>query len=441
MTHRRIPDENGFALLAAALIGGIMLVLAAALVDSVLVGRQAQQTFEQSAEAVGIAQAGIDKAITCMNKTNGTNCGGTFGSTYIGEANVTFGDGRFTTTIAGTGSTKTITSVGTLATTSVTVVADLTTLPDADAMAFSYALQAGAGGAHLENNSEITGTIYTDGDIDCQTTAAGITGDAYVTKVNGLIDSCDVDYHAHADRILDSEVGGDAYYLTDPSGIAGTDVDGTKYPGSTRPTSVPLPEVDLDFWRDSAEEGGVIVGNHAPADNTHLGPVKIIGNLTLNNNVDIILDGPVWVVGDITMSNNSTFSLNSTFGANGTVLLADDAANQATRGKFSAVSNAGLSGSGHVKSHIAVVSTNSSTSDTTPAMSVANNASGAVFYAMNGTLRLQNNAGAKSLAAYRLFIDQNAEVTYLESELSDMNFSNSPGGVWALAEGTWRIVK
>ncbi len=441
MTAHLPEPSRGFALVSVAILLGITLTFTLILADSILSGRQAGKSLEQSFEATGIASAGIDKAIYCLNAAVGTNCGGSYGSSYAGETDVPTGDGTFTTMVIGTGNTRTITSVGTLQGATTTIVTDVTTVPADDAMAFSYALQAGAGGARLENNAEITGTIYADGDIECQSTNSRVTGDAYVTKTNGFIDSCRIFYHAHADSVLNSQIDGDAYYAIDPSGVSGTTVAGTKYSGSTRPVPIPLPEVDLDFWRDAAESGGLIVGNHAPADNSTLGPVKIIGDLTLGNNVDVTLMGPVWVVGNITMSNNSTFTVHPSFGANGTALLADDQANLATKGKFSAVPNTGLFGSGNSKSHIVVIATNSSVNDADPAISVSNNASGAVFYALNGTLRLQNNAGAKSLAAYRLFIDQNAIVSYVESELSDMSFSNSPGGIWAVSPGTWRIVR
>jgi hypothetical protein len=55
-------------------------------------------------------------------------------------------------------------------------------------------------------------------------------------------------------------------------------------------------------------------------------------------------------------------------------------------------------------------------------------------------LRVANNAGAKSLAGYRLFIDQNSTVTYVASDFAGF-FSNSPGGRWRLQEGTWREIK
>ena len=93
------------------------------------------------------------------------------------------------------------------------------------------------------------------------------------------------------------------------------------------------------------------------------------------------------------------------------------------------------------KGTILFVSTNLSTLVDSPALSVANNSDGAIFFATQGALRIQNNAGAKSLAAYRLHVSQRATVNYVESDLADTKFSNSPGGVWHMIEDSWRQVK
>lgn len=433
---------GGYSLVAVTIMTAIILSLTVSMVNYMLSSKKTGKAIEMNYAAIEIANAGVDKVIFCLNETSGTNCGGTFGSNYIGETDVAMGNGSFTTTLTGTGVERTLTSTGTTSTgISVTIIVKATSVPPTDDAAFSYALQSGEGGVYMENNSEITGTIYTDGDVECQSTIATINGDAYVTKENGMVDSCYVSYHAHADRVLNCELDGDAYYNVDPTDIQGTSVGGTKYPDSTRPPHVDLPDVDLDFWRQSAEAGGTISGDYEPADHSIIGPVKIDGNLILNNNVDITLMGPVWVVGDVEMYNNSTVSLDPSFGTYSTVILADNPADTANEGLIAMVANVDIAGSGDPKSHIALVSTNTSTSEESPSIDVYNNASGAVFYALGGTLRLHNNAGAKALAGYLLYLDNNATVSYLESELSDLSFSNSPGGVWGTMSGSWRISK
>jgi len=438
MSHTQ-PNRRGFSAITAAILITIVLMFGIILVSQVMSTRRASKKLEAALTSTQLAEAGIDKAVFCLNASGGSKCGGTFGTSYVGESNVSLAAGKFTTAISGTGPIRTVTATGTTATgNSQIIAAEITTIPPTDDSSFSYALQSGDGGAHLENNSSIQGTLYTGGDVDCQSTNAVVDGDIYSSKTGGKIDACKVKYHAHADRILNAYVEKNAFYASD---VGGTTVKGTKYPGSATPAAKDLPSMNLDFWHESAEAGGVLYGNQTPADNSHLGPVKIVGNLVLDQNVDLTIDGPVWVVGDITTLNNSTLTLNSSFGAYSTVILADDPDHRATKGKINIVNNTGIFGSGNPKSHILIATTNTSTSDTSPAMQVANNASGAIFFAVNGTLRLSSNAGAKALAGKRLYLDQNAGVTYLESELGDNQFSNSPGGIWRVKAGTWHEVK
>lgn len=439
-----LNDKKGFALISAALLIALVLAFSLVLVDYALSGRRTGNSLQQSLSATQIAEAGINKAQFCLNASSGTNCGGVYSLNYVGETNVPMGGGSFTTTVEAFGSVRGVTSTGTSAAGDTAIIkADFTTTPPQDdSINFGYALQAGSAGAHMENNSAIHGTIYTSGDIDCTSaTTAVIDGDAYVAKTGGQISKCKILNSAHADSVLNASVATDAYYKTDPSDISGTTVGGTKHPNSATPTLVALPTLDLDFWHTIAEDGGVINGDYYPADNSTLGPVKIIGNLVLSQNVDVTLKGPVWVVGNITTQNGSSITLDSSFDLYGTVILADDPNDRVNNGKINVVNGTVINGSGNPKCHILMVAMNESLVDTAPAISVAQTASGVVFLSPNGTLRLANNASAKSLAAKRLFLDQNSTVTYDSSELADMNFSASPSGVFNLAKGTWRQIK
>ena len=432
----------GFSALAATLSVALVLSLGLVLISQVLSSRNASKSMEAAFTGTQIAEAGIQKAIYCLNATVGTNCGGSYGATYAGESNVAFNGGKFTTAVSGSGATRTVTATGTTGSGQAKIVAaDVTTIPPTDATDFTYALQSGDGGAYLSNNSTVQGTLYTAGDIVCQGTTAVIDGDAYNSASGGKIDSCKVKYYGHADKILNAYITKDAYYKNDPADIAGTTVKGSKFANSSTPTPKDLPAVNLTFWETAAAAGGTIVGDYHPADNSNLGPVKITGDLVLDNNVDVILKGPVWVKGNITTSNNSTITLDPAYGAYSTVILADDPNDRPSRGKVYIENGTGIFGSGNPLSHILIATTNSSTNDEQPAMSIKNNASGAIFFALNGTMRMYNNAGAKSLAGKRLFLEQNASVSYLESEMSDAHFSNSPSATWRLKSGTWHEVK
>ncbi len=441
MHYRLRSPSRGFATITTVLILAIAFAFGLVLIAAVLSGRAAGRTLQAELSAEQIAEAGLNKAVFCLNATSGTNCGGSYGTAYTGETDVSFGGGSFTTTLTGGGATRSATSAGTSKSgQKFTILATVTAIPPTDSTAFSYALQSGSGGAYMSNNSSISGTIYSNGNIDCQTTQAVVTGDGFVTLSGGHINACTISYNAHADNVLNSKVGGDAYYLTDPSGISGTTVTGAKFSGSATPSAAAMPSLDLDFWRNSASAGGIIYGDYSPANGAKIGPIEITGNLIMNNNVAVTIEGPIWVQGNITTGNNSSFTLDSSFGSYSTVILADDPNDMIDHGKITITNNTVINGSGDPKSHILFASTNNSTNDSAPALQVANNSSGAVFYALNGVMRLSNNAGAKSLAGYRLYLDQGASVTYVESDFSGQ-FSNSPAGRWYIQSGTWRQAK
>lgn len=432
-------NERGFALISVVLIALLVLAYGITFTKYVYTQQKTATTKKDTDNAEQVAEAGVAKAMYCLNATTGANCGGKYGITYAGESNVTVGSGTFTTTLTGSGTTRTISSVGTSTSGKVvTIDVDATNVPQTDSLAFSYALQSGNGGAQIDNNATVNGTMYSGGNVTCGS-GGTITGDAYVSSSLGTITGCKVGNDAHADLILSSNVVRDAYYKLNPSGILSTVVGRTKISGSATPAAVSLPTIDLNFWRVSASAGGVINGNYTAANGSTLGPVEIIGNLTTANNAVVTIKGPVWVVGNVTTGNGATFNLDPSFGSYGTMILADDQNNPSTNGKITLSNNVNINGSGDPQSHIVFTSTNTSTSDSSPALSISNNASGAVFYATAGTLELNNNAGAKALAGYRLHLNNNATVTYVQSDFSGY-FANSPSGSWAIKKSTWREI-
>lgn len=437
-----MKDARGFALMSTTLLLGLVFGIAIAMVTYTMSTSQAGKYLRESLSATRIADAGVEKALFCLKATDGSECGGTYGTNYTGESDVDIGTGTFTSVVSGSGASRTVTVTGTTTTgKSSTVAVGITTTPPTDNVSFGYALQSGDGGAHLENESQIDGSIYTSGDIDCQSTNAGVTGDAYVAKSGGTITDCSIGADAHADNVLNSKVAGDAYYDIDPDGISGTTVTGLKFSGSTTPTAASMPNLDLDFWRTSAAYGGTHYGDLTATDGESIGPLKITGNLIIGGGIHITVTGPIWVEGNITTGNNAGIALDPSFGSDGTVILADDEADNSAGGQISIANGTSITGSGDSSSYMLIVSTNTSHDDTSPAIMVSNNSSGAAFYAMNGVMRLESNAAAKSLAGYRLYADQNSTVTYSSSNFVSATFANSPPGTWRLDTGTWREIK
>ncbi len=117
--------------------------------------------------AIRVAEAGIEKAVWCLNNPgNTTDCPRT-GGQYLGESNVALGGGTFTTTVSGNGSTRTVTATGALTgsggATTKQIRAKLGTTTTN--VAFFYGVQVGEGGIEMDNNAEIVGNVQSNGSI------------------------------------------------------------------------------------------------------------------------------------------------------------------------------------------------------------------------------------------------------------------------------------
>ncbi|MBK5215677.1 MAG: hypothetical protein JJE53_02640 [Candidatus Pacebacteria bacterium] len=183
------------------------------------------------------------------------------------------------------------------------------------------------------------------------------------------------------------------------------------------PVGMPISEQNILDWKDSAEAGGVISGNYTVPSNMTLGPKKITGNLILENGKTLTLGGTIWVQGNFTADNNAIIKLSSGYGASSGVIVVD--------GTINISNNSTFSGSGTVGSYIFVLSTSSSTS----AINLSNNAGAVSLYAANGTINVNNNGTAKSLTGYNIHLGNNAIITY-DSGLANTNFVSGPSGSW-----------
>jgi len=220
---------------------------------------------------------------------------------------------------------------------------------------------------------------------------------------------------------------GDAYAHT----IDSSTVHGAKYCQVTNnspvcntslpdPTQVAMPISDQNIldWKDEALTGGVHSGNYTVnSSNNILGPKKITGNLIVSNGAVLTLTGTVWVVGTINLDNNGKVKLDPSYGAGDGVLLSD--------GNIDISNNADFSGSGLANSYVLVLSTSTSTS----AINLGNNAGAAVLYAANGTVNILNNASVKSVVGKTVNLSNNANIGY-DSGLVDSTFTSGPSGGW-----------
>lgn len=252
------------------------------------------------------------------------------------------------------------------------------------------------------------------------TSPSGLDGffKLYLGGLTGLIDGITVGSggigDAYAHTVNNSTIAGNNYCQV---GSGNNKACNTSLPA---PVQLPMPVSDQNIvdWETEALVGGVHSGNYLVDDDTDsLGPKKITGNLTIQNNADFTVTGTLWVTGNMLVDNNATVRLASNYGTSEGVIIVD--------GTITISNNAVFEGSGSSGSYLMALSKSVSTN----AISLANNGGSVILYAANGTINLSNNASAKSLNGKYINLNNNVNIIY-DSGLVNSNFVSGPSGGW-----------
>lgn len=293
---------------------------------------------------------------------------------------------------------------------------------DGQGIAFHYGVQVGEGGMTMSNNSRVMGNIFSNGSV----TGSGIVDDNIIIagaekKIDGL--------HVGGDALVysceNSTVDGNLTYVSGGHS-QNCNVGGTTTVQTAQIAIQPMPvsQAQIQQWKDEASvqviNGNVSLSN---GQTRTMGPVKIIGSLSLSNNAVLKITGTIYVTGNISTSNGSVLRLDSSYGSLGGVILSD--------GTISVGNGATFNGSGQSGSYILVLSTNASSS----AISISNNSNGAIFYTSNGGIIINNNTHVKEAVGYKISLSNNVVVEY-DSGLENSFFSSGPGGGWKVT--SWK---
>ncbi|MFH1129388.1 MAG: hypothetical protein V1686_01475 [Patescibacteria group bacterium] len=299
---------------------------------------------------------------------------------------------------------------------------------------FHYGAQAGEGGVEMGNNSGIKGNVFSNGSIIGSGT---IYNSAVVAHNGNKIQDVTVNQDALVYACDDARIKGKLTYVS--GGTNTCDVDGvvTIQANEIQPVDLPISDFQINDWKQQAAAGGIINNNVTYSGTSNsLGPIQIgtpssPKNLLVTNNARLKITGTVYVTGTITFSNNAIIELdNNVYGPLSGVVLAD--------GRIISGNNAILRGSGNSASYILILSTNNSINPSAPAISVSNNAQGAIFYANSGMIYLNNNMKAKEVTGYKIKLNNNSLIEY-ESGLENIVFSSGPGGSGELTE--WKEIE
>ena len=315
-----------------------------------------------------------------------------------------------------------------------------THLTSGSGTSFHYGMQSGAGGMSLNNSATIVGNVFSNGPITGANSNI-IKGTVVSAGPSGSIVGVHATSSAYAHTIQNADIDGDAYYQS----ISGSSVAGTLYPGSVdqATSSLPIPDSTIADWEAAALAGGIHTSPcpYSIGGAVTLGPKKINCDLNLYGDAVLTLAGPVWVVGNIDVSNQAEIRLVSSLGNKSVALIADNPTDLTSGSRITLSNTTEYYGSGDPNSYLLIVSQNKSaeTGGSNAAITISNSAGGKLLlYAGHGLVQLSNSVTLKEVTAYKISVNNSAEVIY-ESGLANLLFSSGPAGGYVFDK--WREVQ
>ncbi|MEW5907767.1 MAG: hypothetical protein AB1643_01100 [Patescibacteria group bacterium] len=400
----------------------VLIIIVASFSFSVLKGAKISRNSLDSKKSYFLAEAGVEDVSYRMIK----------GKLYS-NMEVLILDGHYATTtvIVGFGNEKEVVAEADV---DKAIRKTKTTLTTDAGTSFFYGVQVDDGGLVMENNSTVTGNIYSNGPVNGAN--SNLTKGSVVSAgPSGLINGINATSSAYAHTISNSTIDGDAYYQI----ISNTTVNGQIFPGSPDQPSSELPITDemITDWENAATVS--VISSPCPYiinSDTLLGPVKINCNLTIQGDPTITLTGMVWVVGNITIENTAIIRLDSSLLDKSIAIIADNPANRLTSSKINLQNSVQFQGSGTEGSYILLVSQNNSAENggSEAAINVQNSVSGKLLvYAAHGEIQLQNSVNLKEVTGYKIRLKNTANIIY-ETGLASLLFETGPGGGYNLID-------
>lgn len=315
---------------------------------------------------------------------------------------------------------------------------------------FNFGVQSGNGGFTFTNGSAVQGNVFSNGHImQSGGGNAWIYGDAISAGPSGLIDGVSMTGDARAHTLVDNEIGGDAYYVTDSASV----VTGTRYIGAAdqATTTMPITDAQIEDIKQDVVDNGTLIASTSPECS---GGTYVIGSdLTLpsvhiecnveiqGNNTDVTLLGSLWIEGTLSFKSGPNIIIDSSVGARTVPIVVDNEADRLTSSQIIIENSTSFTGSGSPKSYILLISQNNAAElgDTTKtAIEVQQSSYGDLLvYAAHGKIELGNSAALKEVTGYLIHLGNNADITY-ESGLVNTLFTSGPGGGYTI--NGWREV-
>jgi len=289
---------------------------------------------------------------------------------------------------------------------------------------FFFGAHVGEGGLIMDNTSKVIGNVFSNGDI-IGDPGAVITDTATVADSGSILRNIEVQGDAHVDECESADIAVTLHNNTNTGCTFGSYVS-----LGTPPDPVPLPITteQIQEWKDEAEAGGVISGDFvlAATNTATLGPQKIEGNLTVQDQAQLTLAGTLWVTGNVSVKNKAQVRLDPSFGIGSSLMVTD--------GIIVLENESASQGSGSEGSYLMYLSTNTGSS----ALQVKDSATVDIVYTSVGGVSIENTADIKEVTGYQVHLKNSAEVTF-ESGLSSATFVSGSEGGWELM--SWKEVE
>lgn len=404
------------------------------------------ENINDSAKAYYAAQSGIEELMLRLRSYHN------FGDLWSMSGSLTNGSVYYAT-ISGDLNNKIATATGIFA--GFTRRLEVKVASSSSKASFLFAVQSGEGGFELEKQTEIRGmnglpgNVYSNGDLLGESLSSGNTGSKVkgsawaVGKISGISSDTSggvyISADAAANQLLLCRVDGNVVAPVEP----GT---GCSYGGSLtigeRPIAMPMEAIDIAFWKQQAGQAAEWIGDcivdsgGGPADcsgiGKKLGPVKIVGNLTINSNTTVTLSGPIWVEGDVEISSNVSIIVDENLGAEGVVVVVDYPSNPLARGKIVTESNVGFSQTSKGGPAVFVSTNTSDDCAISPAILVSSNTATVVFSAPEGCINFKSNSFVRGVLAKKIHLSNNSAIEY-DPRLASVILRTGLGG-WAVTD-------
>lgn len=430
-------NQKGFA---AFLITIFIFIIAFSITVSIFILAYNQQKISRniiaSTQAYYLAEGGVEDTLLRMVKR----------MSWLSSYTINVDEGRITVGISDIiGGSRTITAEGNVdeRVKKVSIVYAISV----DKIAFHYGAQVGNGGMIMETNSKVIGNVFSNGSVVCPDPlgTAFIANNITVARNGQKIERLEVGDpdpstpidEARAHTCAGCLIHGDLYYVSGGSvGDCVAEEETKSLPTEISPEELPVSNEQIQSWKNEASCNNdpfcIFSGDYIITGGTteNIGPLKIEGGLTLENNATLKMTGTIYVTGNIILNQNSTVELDPNYyGSLSGLIIAD--------GKIDVKNNAVIQGSGQEGSYTMLISIDPSLDENNAAIDVKNSATGAIFYTVNGVMRLRNNMKIREATGYKIYLDNNAEIEY-ETGLEEATFTSGPGGSWEVV--SWREI-